>query len=207
MNLSIDSVAERLIAAAEGRKRYIVALAGPPGAGKSYRSAWLERAINERRPGVAAVVPMDGYHYDNAVLEPMGLLPVKGAPETFDAAGLCHDLARLRPADCDVAVPVFDRPLDLARAGGRVITPCQRILIVEGNYLLLEEGPWPALRDYFDFSLFLHVDDEVLEQRLIQRWLGMGQDQAGAIAKTRDKDMLNARLIKACSAAADLVWD
>ncbi|QEM83295.1 nucleoside triphosphate hydrolase [Halomonas binhaiensis] len=207
MNLSIDSVAERLMAAAEGRKRYIVALAGPPGAGKSYRSAWLERAINERRPGVAAVVPMDGYHYDNAVLEPMGLLPVKGAPETFDAAGLRHDLARLRSADCDVAVPVFDRPLDLSRAGGRVITPRQRILIVEGNYLLLEEGPWPALRDYFDFSLFLHVDDEVLEQRLIQRWLGMGQDQAGAIAKARDKDMLNTRLIKACSAAADLVWD
>ncbi|WP_330859263.1 nucleoside/nucleotide kinase family protein [Aidingimonas lacisalsi] len=128
-------------------------------------------------------------------------------PETFDIEGLLHDLARLRAADRDVAVPVFDRPLDLARAGGRVITPGHRVLIVEGNYLLLNEGLWPALRDYFDFSLFLHVEDTVLEQRLIERWLSMGQDQAVAIAKARDKDMPNTRLIKARSIAADLVWN
>ena len=97
-------------------------------------------------------------------------------------------------------------PLDLARAGARVITPGHRVLIVEGNYLLLDHGPWPALADYFDFSLFLEVADTVLEQRLIERWLGMGQDQAGAIAKTRDKDMLNARLIKTRSITADLHW-
>jgi len=203
---SIDQINERILLGAEGRARYIVALAGPPGAGKSFRSAWLARALNERCPGSAAVVPMDGYHYDNAVLEPRGLLAVKGAPDTFDVEGLRHDLVRLKHADGDVAVPVFDRPLDLARAGGRVIGKSHRILIVEGNYLLLDEGPWPALRRDFDLTLFLDVDDDVLEQRLIERWLCMGQDHAGAIAKARDKDMLNARLIKACSVSADIDW-
>ncbi|WP_417330859.1 nucleoside triphosphate hydrolase [Halomonas cupida] len=206
MNPSIDAMAERLLEQAEGCRRYIVALAGPPAAGKSFRSAWLARALNERSDGVAEVVPMDGYHFDNAVLGPRGLLSVKGAPETFDVDGLQRDLVRLRAADVEVAVPVFDRPLDLARAGGRVICPSHRILIVEGNYLLLDQGPWPALRDYFDFTLFIEVEDQLLEQRLIQRWLAMGQDQSGAIDRTRDKDMLNARLIKQRSIPADLSW-
>lgn len=206
MNPSIETMAEHLLEQSAGRRRYMVALAGPPGAGKSFRSAWLARALNERCEGVAEVVPMDGYHFDNAALEPRGLLPIKGAPDTFDVDGLLHDLARLRPADRDVAIPVFDRPLDLARAGGKVIRLSHRILIIEGNYLLLDEAPWSSLRDYFDFTLFLEVEDDVLEQRLIQRWLAMGQDQAGAISRTCDKDMLNAELIKRDSIPADLHW-
>ncbi|MBY5924863.1 nucleoside triphosphate hydrolase [Halomonas denitrificans] len=206
MTPTIASIADELLARSDGKDRFIVALAGPPGAGKSFRSAWLARQLNERLPGIAEVVPMDGYHYDNAVLEPMGLLALKGAPETFDVEGLRHDLTRLKRADRPVAVPVFDRPLDLARAGARVITPHHRLLIVEGNYLLLDHGPWQALQDFFDFSLFLEVDDSELERRLIERWIGMGQDPSGAIAKARDKDMLNARLIKTRSRRADLYW-
>ncbi len=202
----IHDMAQRLLEAASGKARFIVALAGPPAAGKSFLSGRLCGELNERRPGIAAVVPMDGYHYDNAVLAPEGLVPVKGAPETFDIDGLRHDLARIRRADRTVAVPVFDRPLDLARAGGRLITPEHRVIIVEGNYLLLDQGDWPGLRSLFDLTLFLEVPDEVLEARLIERWLGMGQDQAGAIERTRHKDMLNARLIKAASMPADLHW-
>ncbi|MGM0784999.1 MAG: nucleoside triphosphate hydrolase [Pseudomonadota bacterium] len=206
MNPNIHDMAVRLLEAAENRRRFIVALAGPPAAGKSFLSGWLCRELNARRAGCAAVVPMDGYHYDNAVLEPQGLIPVKGAPQTFDCDGLRQDLERIRRADRSVAVPVFDRPLDLARAGGRLITLDHRIVIVEGNYLLLDEGPWPALRPLFDMTLFLDVPDELLEARLIQRWREMGQDQAGALERTHHKDMLNARLIKAASVAADLHW-
>ncbi|WP_458524510.1 nucleoside/nucleotide kinase family protein [Onishia taeanensis] len=202
----IHEVAARVLESANDRQRFIVALAGPPAAGKSFLSAWLCRELNERRPGIAAVVPMDGYHYDNAVLEPEGLVPVKGAPETFDIDGLHRDLERIRRAERTVAVPVFDRPLDLARAGGRLIMLEHRVIIVEGNYLLLDQGDWPVLRPLFDLTLFLEVPDELLEARLIQRWLGMGQDQAGAIERTRHKDMLNARLIKAASVPADLHW-
>ncbi|MGR2739079.1 nucleoside triphosphate hydrolase [Billgrantia sp. Q4P2] len=206
MNPNIHDMAVRLLEAAENRQRFIVALAGPPGAGKSFLSEWLCRELNERAPGIAAVVPMDGYHLDNAILEPLGQLPIKGAPETFDPDGLKHDLERIRRADRTVAVPVFDRPLDLARAGGRLITLEHRLVIVEGNYLLLDRDPWRELHALFDMTLFLEVADEVLEARLIQRWLGMGQEQQGAVDKARNKDMLNARLIKRESVAPDLYW-
>lgn len=206
MDPTIHDMAARVLEAAGENRRFIVALAGPPAAGKSFLAEWLGREINERQPGVAAVVPMDGYHFDNAVLEPRGWVAIKGAPETFDVDGLHQDLRRIRQADASVAVPVFDRPLDLARAGGRLITRDHRIVIVEGNYLLLDRSPWAALHALFDMTLFLEVADEVLEARLIQRWLGMGQDQQGAIERARDKDMLNARLIKSASIAPDIRW-
>ncbi len=206
MTPTIHDMASRLLEAAQDLQRFIVALAGPPAAGKSFLSEWLSRELNERQAGIAAVVPMDGYHFDNAVLEPQGLVPIKGAPETFDVDGLHQDLVRIRRADKTVAVPVFDRPLDLARAGGRLITLEHRIVIVEGNYLLLNQAPWTALHGLFDMTLLLEVSDEVLEARLIQRWLGMGQDYSGAIERARHKDMLNARLVKTMSRLPDTLW-
>lgn len=128
------------------------------------------------------------------------------SPETFDVAGLLSDLTRLRRDDGAVAVPVFDRPLDLARGGGRLVTPQHRLIIVEGNYLLLNRAPWRELHPLFDMTLFIDVSDDVLETRLIQRWMEMGADPAGALDRARNKDMLNARLIKTDSVAADLHW-
>ncbi|MDV6319679.1 nucleoside/nucleotide kinase family protein [Chromohalobacter sp. HP20-39] len=202
----IHDLAVRLIEASTDRPRFIVALAGPPAAGKSFLSEWLCRELNHRQPGIASIVPMDGYHFDNAVLEPQGLVPVKGAPETFDIDGFQQDLTRIRRADLPVAVPVFDRPLDLARAGGRLIGLEHRLIIVEGNYLLLDRSPWRELHPLFDMTLFLEVPDDVLEARLIQRWGEMGMDPDGALDRARNKDMLNARLIKTASVAADLYW-
>jgi pantothenate kinase len=103
-------------------------------------------------------------------------------------------------------VPVFDRPLDLARAGGRLITPEQHIVIVEGNYLLLDGSPWRELRPLFDWTLFLEVDDTILAERLVKRWLEMGQDHAGALERTHHKDMPNAQLVKRCSLSPDQRW-
>lgn len=202
---SLTEMTRRVIDAAEGHARFLVALAGPPGAGKSFRSEQLGAAIDERLPGQVVVVPMDGYHFDNAVLG-AEQLPIKGAPHTFDADGLRVDLERIRRHDASVAVPIFDRPLDLARAGGRLVTPAHRIVIVEGNYLLLDQGPWRALHGLFDLRVMLEVDDETLEQRLFERWLTMGQDEAGARRKAVDKDMPNARLVKTTSIPPDLVW-
>jgi len=202
---SLSAMTLRVIAAAEGQARCLVALAGPPGAGKSHGSERLRAAIDAQLPGQAVVVPMDGYHFDNAVLGE-AQLPVKGAPHTFDAEGLRVDLERIRRHEATVAVPVFDRPLDLARAGGRLVTPAHRIVIVEGNYLLLDQGPWRALHDLFDLRVMLEVDDATLERRLVERWLALGQDAEGARRKACDKDMLNARLVKTTSIPPDLVW-
>lgn len=205
MTPNIHEVAARVLEAAGESRRFIVALAGPPGAGKSYRSEQLFQALEARQPGQVVVVSMDGYHFDNAVLGE-AQLPLKGAPHTFDAEGLRVDLERIRRADASVAVPVFDRPLDLARAGGRLVTLEHRIVIVEGNYLLLDQGPWRALHDLFDLSVMLEVDDETLERRLIERWLAMGRDAEAARHKALDKDMPNARLVKTTSIPPDLVW-
>lgn len=205
MTPDIDHISRQIIQAATGIPRYIVALAGPPGAGKSYRSEQLCAAINKQLPGQAGVVPMDGYHFDNAVLGE-AQLPLKGAPHTFDVDGLRVDLERLRRADQPVAVPVFDRPLDLARAGGRLISLEQRIVIVEGNYLLLDRPIWRDLQPLFDWTLMLDVDDDVLAQRLVARWLAMGQDHTGAIERTHQKDMLNAQLVKTGSFSPDQYW-
>ena len=96
-------------------------------------------------PGEAALMPMDGYHFDNAILVERGLLPRKGAPQTFDVDGLARDLERLRAGGREVVVPVFDRTLDLARAGARVDPPGAPGGLVEGNYLLLDQPPWGGL--------------------------------------------------------------
>ncbi|MGM0855612.1 MAG: nucleoside/nucleotide kinase family protein [Pseudomonadota bacterium] len=205
MTPDLDTLSRQIIQAADDMPRYMVALAGPPGAGKSYRSEQLCAAINRKRPGHAGVVPMDGYHFDNAVLGD-SQLPLKGAPHTFDVDSLRVDLERIRRADRPVAVPVFDRPLDLARAGGRLITTEQRIVIVEGNYLLLDRPEWRELRPLFDWTLMIDVDDEVLAERLVARWLAMGQDRAGALERTHQKDMLNAQLVKTCSLPPDQRW-
>lgn len=206
MNPDIHNMAADILRAASDSQRFIVALAGPPGAGKSFLSELLCQRLNDRESGVAVVVPMDGYHFDNAVLEPQGLLSVKGAPETFDIDSLAQDLRRIRRADRVVAVPVFDRPLDLARAGGRLIALEHRIVIVEGNYLLLDCPRWSELRPLFDTTILIDVSDEVLEARLIQRWLALGQDSIGAQERTHHKDMHNVRLVKNHSVVPDTIW-
>ena len=110
-------LADLLEARAAPGARVIVAVAGAPGSGKSTLADKLVGKLNARQPGLAAVLPMDGYHYDDLHLVPAGLRPTKGAPDTFDVGGLYHTLSRLRAADEDfVAVPVFDRSIEIARA-------------------------------------------------------------------------------------------
>jgi pantothenate kinase len=127
-----------LLATRPKAARVLVAIAGAPGSGKSTVAEALVAQLNQVTPGRAAVLPMDGYHYDNMLLGQLGRLARKGAPDTFDISGLRHMLARLRDNFEDaVVVPVFDRDLEIARAGARLIPASVDIIVVEGNYLLL----------------------------------------------------------------------
>jgi energy-coupling factor transporter ATP-binding protein EcfA2 len=149
--------------------------------------------------------PRDGFHLDNAVLEARGTLARKGAPFTFDADGYAVLLERLRKTPAaEVAVPVFDRVLDLARAGGRIIAPEHRFLIAEGNYLLLDEEPWVHLADMFDLTVMLKADPGELRRRLVDRWLAHGLDPDQALARALSNDIPNAELVVRDSRKADL---
>ena len=180
--------------------RFLTALAGPPGAGKSTLSAALVAALG---PG-ARVVPMDGFHYDDAVLEARGLRSRKGAPETFDVAGFVHLIARLRQED-EVAIPVFDRSMELSRAAADVVGPQDRYLIVEGNYLLLDEGPWRALDGAFDLTVWIDVPLAELDRRLMDRWAHYGKSPEAARAWIDGNDMPNVRRAINGSRSADVV--
>jgi pantothenate kinase len=184
--------------------RVMIAIAGPPGAGKSTLADALCARLNRDMAGEPAlVVPMDGYHFDNDILVARNLMPRKGAPQTFDAHGFHHLLTRLRAGEAEVAIPVFDRVRDLARAGARLVTPAQRILLVEGNYLLLKSEPWVQLKSLFDLTVFLPVPMPVLEARLIQRWLDHGLTQSAAETRARSNDIPNAEVVLAESQPAD----
>ncbi|OYX42629.1 MAG: nucleoside/nucleotide kinase family protein [Rhodobacterales bacterium 32-67-9] len=201
----IDAAAllARLLAAEDGARR-IVAIAGAPGSGKSTLAEALVGGANAARPGFAALLPMDGFHYDDRVLEARGLRPRKGAPETFDTGGLDHALARLAARDeAEVAVPVFDRAIEIARAGARIIPRSADLIVAEGNYLLLDAEPWRRLQRHFGLTVFLDVAEEVLHARLTARWQHFGLPPEAIRAKLEENDLPNARLVRAASLKPD----
>ncbi|UVL01126.1 nucleoside triphosphate hydrolase [Pseudomonas sp. B21-048] len=186
--------------------RIVVALAGPPGAGKSTVSEALVEALNSIEPGSAAVIPGDGFHYDDAVLGSLNLLDRKGSPDTFDVGGFRSLLLRLRANnEPTVAVPVFDRHLEISRAAGRLISSDVKYLVVEGNYLLLNLEPWSSLRDCFDATIMLQVDRKTLQTRLLDRWRSFGFDESTACEKIRRNDLPNAELVMSASSKADFM--
>ena len=132
MTMTTEDIARTLIDRAGDRRRFIVAIAGPPGAGKSTLADELSAAL-EMLGESAEVLPMDGFHMDNGVLQQKGLLSRKGAPETFDVRGFLDIIRAVRVAEGEVLVPVFDRSQELAIAAARIIDVSTRFVLVEGN--------------------------------------------------------------------------
>lgn len=183
---------------AEEAGRLVVALAGPPASGKSTLAAGLAKSLGPH----AAVLPMDGFHLENDQLRQMGLLHRKGAPETFDALGFVALIGRLR-GDGVVHYPTFDRETDCTVPDGGQIGAATRIILVEGNYLLLKTPPWDRLAGLFDMSVHLQVGRGELESRLIARWIEHGLPPDAARARAMSNDMKNADFVVAHSYDAD----
>ncbi len=191
---------DRLAPLADGPVRQMVALAGPPGAGKSHIAALLQSAFGDR----AAVLPMDGFHLDDALLSARGDLARKGAPHSFDLDGFVTILDRLRADDGRaVLVPVFDRGREISRAAAREIPPHVRLVVVEGNYLLLNRPGWSALAARFALTVMVQVPEPVLRARLSARWQHLPPDAART--KLDGNDLPNMRLVQQHSLTPDLI--
>ncbi len=201
--MKLNDIAENVIRQAAHRPRFIVAIAGPPGAGKSTLAEKLQETLRIRSQ-TAEILPMDGFHMDNGILEARGLLPRKGAPETFDVRGFADTLRAVRDAQEEVLVPVFDRSREIAIASARAIAADTRFVLAEGNYLLIDGPPWSRLKDLFDFTIFVGPDEDVLRERLLARWIHYGLDQAAIDWKLNGNDLPNGRYVIAHSRAADI---
>lgn len=200
--LGLTVLADHL-AATQGAARRLVAIAGAPGSGKSTFVEALREALAGRV--ASEVLSMDGFHFDDIVLNARGHRPRKGAPHTFDVGGLAATLVRLVADDgSEIAVPVFDRSIEIARAGARIIQPEARLVITEGNYLLLDDPAWAPLRHFFDMTVFLDVPEAMLEERLRARWTGYQLDAEAIRTKLEENDLPNARLVAGSSVPADM---
>ncbi len=183
--------------------RFLLGIAGPPAAGKSTIAEAV--AENLRVLGESAVVvPMDGFHYDDAVLERLGLRSRKGSPPTFDCAGFEVLLKRLKLCEPDVAIPVFDRSLELSRAAAELVSADTKYLIIEGNYLLLNYAPWVNLPPLFDMTVLLDVPIEELDRRMVARWAHFGREKQVARDWIDSNDMPNIRHVLEHSNVADI---
>lgn len=194
----------RILAARPRGKRTLVGVVGPPGSGKSRLAEEVAATLNSDSSERAAVLPMDGYHYDDALLNQLGRRQRKGAPDTFDVLGLRHMLMRLHDeAEGAIAVPVFDRDLEISRAGARLISSTVDIVVVEGNYLLLRRSPWDVLGPLFDVTVMLEVPEATLRERLAKRWQGYDLTPGEIHRKVEEVDLPNGRLVRSGSAMAD----
>lgn len=188
-------------------QRLLIGIAGAPASGKSTLAEWLVEQLNQQMPDTspAVLVPMDGFHLDNAILDARAIRPVKGAPHTFDAVGFRSLIQRFSTSEDIVYIPVFDRSMDLTRCAAAAVEVDHRIIVVEGNYLLLNRPVWRDLAECFDLTVLLDVPVETLEDRLIKRWIEHGFDKDSARNRALSNDIPNAHVVTQESNSAHLV--
>ena len=196
-------VASILNAPQQGQRR-IVAIAGPPGSGKSTIAKALVPLVAQAGV-IAQVVPMDGFHLDNSILLERNLIDVKGSPDTFDVRGFAELISRLGN-EPEIIFPKFDRDNALAIAGAGFVSEECDLVLVEGNYLLLDAPFWRDLWKYWDFSIFLDVESKLLRERLVQRWLDQGLSLDQAKKRVNDNDLVNLKTVVCSSSVADFTF-
>jgi pantothenate kinase len=184
-------------------ERVLIGIIGKPGAGKSTLSKFLMAKLPKE---FVTVVPMDGYHLSNKVLKDLKRADRKGAPDTFDVAGFISLVKRIRTEQTqNIYYPIFDRAIEESIAAQGVVTSATKVVIIEGNYLLHDDGGWEVCNDLLDESWMVDVDDDKRISRLISRHIAYGKDPDAAKAWAKGTDEVNAKLIERGRNRADFV--
>ena len=202
---AIDAARVLLDEALRSGGRRLLGIAGAPGAGKSTLTALLAEQLPA---GSCVVVPMDGFHLADIALARLGRAERKGAPDTFDAAGYVALLQRLRtamPHDPTVWAPMFERELEQPLAGAIEVGAEVPLVLTEGNYLLLDQGPFAQVGAMLDARWFVEVPEQVRHERLIARHERFGKPPEAAREWALGPDEHNARLVAATRDRAEIV--
>jgi pantothenate kinase len=199
-------VSQVKILAANTARRIAIGLAGGPGVGKSTLASEIVETLNSIEPGSAAFVPMDGFHMRHAKLEALGAVRDKGAPHTFEGAEFVEFLKRLKSADCAVSGPGYSRKIEDVVDNAFTVAPETKILVTEGNYLLLANAPWDAVKSLLDLAVFIDVPREKVRNRLMKRHAEEGLFSAERNREHINRvDLPNYDLVAASRPRADLV--
>jgi pantothenate kinase len=200
IELTVDEAIERAAAlAAAGRA--LLGIAGCPGAGKSTLSDAITGSVRS-----SVVVPMDGFHMLNEDLVRLGRRDRKGAPDTFDAKAYVALLDRVRRQTSEVVTaPRYDRAASAPVPDAITVDPDVALVITEGNYLLVDQSPWAAVRPLLDEVWFVEVDDAIRVPRLIARHIAFGKSPDEAREWVMRSDEANAAVVAATRGRADVV--
>ena len=207
MRLTFDTLVDRARALVSGGRRAVLGITGAPAAGKTTLAGQLVAAIAKSSPpGWVAHVPMDGFHLADVELVRLGLRDRKGAPDTFDALGYAALLRRLREDRDDmIYAPGFERVIEQPIAGAIPVVREARLIVSEGNYLLVDEPRWRQVRSLVDEVWYADLDQAERLRRLVERHIRFGKDEPTAIAWATGTDERNAEVIAATRAHADLL--
>lgn len=211
MDLTPEAAAEEISSraitvAAEHNRRVVIGIAGGPGSGKSTIAADIIGRLNDTIDGSAARVPMDGFHMRHAKLQELGLVDMKGAPETFEPADFIAFLEALKKATTSTPVPSYSRKTEDVVDDAFSIPGNVPIMVVEGNYLLLDRIPWNEIKPLLDFAIYISVPREKVRARLLKRHAEhdlFSEEQI--IAHVDDVDMANYDIVSSAQGRADLM--
>lgn len=207
MPSALPALADRAAALLDQSERVVLGITGAPGAGKSTLTGLLlTRLRGSLGPDAVGHLPMDGFHLADVQLDRLGRRDRKGAPDTFDVAGYVAALRRLHDEPGrTLFAPGFERDLEQPLAAAIEIPPSARLVVTEGNYLLLPDDGWERVRPLLTEVWFTEVDDDVRRTRLVRRHEQFGKSPETARAWVEQVDELNAELVAATRASADLV--
>ena len=210
MKNEIDKLAAELLETLSNspdRSRYFLGITGGPAAGKSVLAENLSDEINIRTgDDLAAVIPMDGFHLPNNVLEERGLIQSKGAPETFDVDSFVELISQLHEfPDQNIMCPAYDRRTHDPVENAITIQPGNQLIIVEGNYLLLNVSPWNIIRSKMNEIWYIDTPLKTIKERLFHRHISGGASKDEAERKVVSVDLPNVELIKKTCSLVDKI--